>query len=271
MFKSPGHLAFQLGPISVHWYGIIIGAGIVLCYIYALREAKRRGIETKHIDNMAFWVILAGVLGARLYYVLFNLQYFIENPLEILAVWRGGLAIHGALLLGALAYFIYIKIHKIHWLLYADVVMPGVLLAQALGRWGNFFNSEAFGRPTDLFWKLFIPFAKRPQGFETFEYFHPTFLYESLWNLVGFVLLIFLSRKFFPTSYKLQATSSYGIILFAYLMWYSFGRFFIEGLRLDSLYLGQFRAAQVISIILFIIGLVGMIYKLKSKGQSSNV
>lgn len=265
MFSSPGHLAFQLGPISVHWYGIIIGFGIILSYIYALREAKRRGIETKHIDNMAFWLILAGVLGARLYYVLFNFRYFSENPLEIFQIWRGGLAIHGALLLGALAYFIYIKIHKIHWLLYADVVMPGVLLAQALGRWGNFFNSEAFGRPTDLPWKLFIPFAKRPQGFEDFEFFHPTFLYESLWNLIGFVVLVLLARKIFKAD---SSRARYGIILCAYLIWYSFGRFFIEGLRLDSLYLGQFRAAQVLSIILFIIGLVGMIYKAKKASQN---
>lgn len=265
MFKSPGHLVFQIGPVSVHWYGIIIGVGIILSYIYALREAKRRGIETKHIDNMAFWLILAGVLGARLYYVLFNFRYFSENSLEIFQIWRGGLAIHGALLLGALAYFIYIKIHKIHWLLYADVVMPGVLLAQALGRWGNFFNSEAFGRPTDLPWKLFIPFAKRPEGFEDFEFFHPTFLYESIWNLIGFVVLVFLARKIFRAN---SGNSFYGIILCAYLIWYSFGRFFIEGLRLDSLYFGQFRAAQVISIILFVIGLVGMIYKAKKASQN---
>lgn len=265
MFKSPGHLAFQIGPVSVHWYGIIIGAGIVLAYIYALREAKRRGIEIKHIDNMAFWLILAGVLGARLYYVLFNFQYFTENPLEILAVWKGGLAIHGALLGGAAAYFTYIKIHKIHWLKYTDVIMPGVLLAQALGRWGNFFNSEAFGRPTDLPWKLFIPFAKRPQGFEDFEFFHPTFLYESLWDLIGFAVLVFLTRKIFKAD---KGNASYGIILCAYLMWYSFGRFFIEGLRLDSLYFGQFRAAQIVSVILFIIGLVGMIYKAKKASQN---
>ncbi len=265
MFQSPGHLAFQIGSVSVHWYGIIIGAGIILSYIYALREAKRREIEIKHIDNMAFWLILAGVLGARIYYVLFNFQYFSENPAQILQIWKGGLAIHGALLGGAAAYFTYLKIHKIHWLLYADIIMPGVLLAQSLGRWGNFFNSEAFGRPTDLPWKLFIPFAKRPQGFEDFEFFHPTFLYESIWNLIGFIVLVLLARKIFKAD---KGNASYGIILCAYLIWYSFGRYAIEGLRLDSLYLGQFRAAQVISIILFIIGLAGLIYKLKIKVQS---
>ncbi|MBI4994825.1 prolipoprotein diacylglyceryl transferase [Candidatus Peregrinibacteria bacterium] len=268
MFASPGHLAFQIGPVNVHWYGIIIGLGIILSYIYALFEAKRRGLDRKPIDDMAFWVILAGVIGARGYYVLFNLPYFFENPLEIFFLWRGGLAIHGALIGGAAAYFIYIKLKKIHWLLYADVIMPGILLAQALGRWGNFFNSEAFGRPTDLAWKLFIPFAKRPQGFEGFEFFHPTFLYESIWNLIGFIVLVFLSRKLFATSYKLQATSFYGIILFIYFIWYSIGRFFIESLRMDSLYLGPLRAAQVMSIVLFIIGLVGLIYKGKKASQN---
>lgn len=237
----------------------------MLAYFYALREAKRRNIEIKHIDNMAFWVIMTGVLGARLYYVLFNFQYFSENPAQILQIWKGGLAIHGALLGGAAAYFTYIKIHKIHWLIYTDIIMPGVLLAQSLGRWGNFFNSEAFGRPTDLPWKLFIPFAKRPQGFEDFEFFHPTFLYESIWNFIGFVVLVFLARKIFKAN---SGHAPYGIILSIYLMWYSFGRFFVEGLRLDSLYLGSFRAAQIMSVVLFIIGLAGLIYKGKKASQN---
>lgn len=264
MFQSPGHIALQLGPLTIHWYGIIIGLGIVLSFIYALNEAKRRGLDRKHIDNMAFWVILAGVLGARMYFVVFNLSYFLENPGEILAVWKGGLAIHGALLGGAAAYFIYIKLQKIHWLLYADVLMPGVLLAQAFGRWGNFFNSEAFGRPTDLPWKLFIPAGKRPAGFEQFDFFHPTFLYESLWNLLGFIVLVWLSRKI----YKTESKKMYGTILCAYMVWYSFGRFLIESLRMDSFYLGQFRVAQIASIILFIVGLVGLIYKGKNASQN---
>ena len=255
MFQSPGHLAFQIGPISVHWYGIIIGAGIILSYIYALREAKRRDIEIKHIDNMAFWLILAGVLGARLYYVLFNFQYFIENPLEILAIWKGGLAIHGALLGGAFAYTIYALRHKLSWLLYADIIIPGILLAQAIGRWGNFFNNEAFGRPTDLPWKLFIPEQYRPDAYVDFSYFHPTFLYESLWNFAGFILLVFLTRRIFKISTRYS-----GAILFAYLMWYSLGRFFIESLRTDSLYMGQFRAAQIASILLFLAGVIGLIF-----------
>ena len=266
MLQSPGPIALQIGPISIHWYGVIIGAGILLCYWYAMHEAKRRGLSEKPIDDMAFWVILAGVIGARLYYVLFNISYYAANPTEILQIWKGGLAIHGALLFGAAAYFLYCARHKLSAFLYADVIIPGILLAQALGRWGNFFNNEAFGTPTNLSWKLFIPEANRPEGFTDFAYFHPTFLYESLWNLLGFFLLIFLSRKFFPrttlhhTPYKLQATHSSGPILFSYLVFYSFGRFFIESLRTDSLYLGPLRIAQVVSVILFLIGFFGLLF-----------
>lgn len=260
MLRSPGSIALQLGPISIHWYGVLIGAGILLCYWHAMREAKRRGLPKKPIDDMAFWVILAGVIGARLYYALFNLSYYSAHPAEILQIWQGGLAIHGALLFGAAAYFIYCARHKFLPFLYADVIIPGILLAQALGRWGNFFNNEAFGTPTNLPWKLFIPEENRPAGFEDFEYFHPTFLYESLWNLLGFFFLIYLSRKLFPT-YRISHTAfSPGTILFSYLLFYSLGRFFIESLRTDSLYIGPLRTAQVISIILFLAGLFGLLF-----------
>lgn len=251
MFQSPGAIALQLGPLTIHWYGVIIGVGILLCYGYVLLELKRRRMDPKPVDDMAFWLILSGVLGARLYYVIFNASYFWEHPAEILQIWKGGLAIHGALLGGAAAYFFFCFRHKLSWLLYADIMMPGILFAQALGRWGNFFNSEAFGRPTDLPWKLFIPEENRPEQYVDFSYFHPTFLYESLWNLAGFLFLVFLSRRF---------THSHGAIFFSYLLWYSLGRFFIEGLRTDSLYLGPLRTAQVMSLILFLAGLLGLIF-----------
>lgn len=254
MFQSPGSIALQLGPLTIHWYGVIIGIGILLCYGYVVLELKRRRMDIKPIDDMAFWLILSGVLGARLYYVIFNFSYFFQHPAEIFQIWKGGLAIHGALLGGAAAYFFFCFRRKLLLLLYADVIMPGVLFAQALGRWGNFFNNEAFGRPTDLPWKLFIPEANRPQQYIDFSYFHPTFLYESLWNLTGFLFLVFLSRRF---------THSHGVTSFAYLLWYSIGRFFIEGLRTDSLYLGPLRAAQMMSIILFLIGLLGLVRSTK--------
>jgi phosphatidylglycerol:prolipoprotein diacylglycerol transferase len=257
IFQSPGSIALQIGPLSIHWYGILIGIGILLAYWYVSAELKRRKLPEKPVDDMAFWLILSGVIGARLYFVLFNLPYFSAYPLDAFKVWQGGLAIHGAIIGGAAAYFIYIFKHKLNWKLYLDVIMPGVLLAQALGRFGNFFNSEAFGGPTNLPWKLFIPLTNRPIGFENIEYFHPTFLYELLWNLVGFVLLILLARLI---SKKDNFT---GVIFYSYLIWYSVGRFFIEGMRLDSLYLGQFRTAQVVSVILFTFGIIGLIFLYK--------
>lgn len=263
IFQSPGAIALKLGPLSIHWYGILIGAGILLAYWYVATELKRRKLPQKPVDDMALWVILSGVIGARLYFVLFELPYFAAHPLGIFKVWQGGLAIHGAILGGAAAYFIYILKHKIDWRLYADIIMPGVLLAQALGRWGNFFNSEAFGGPTGLPWKLFIPLTNRPAGYEAFSYFHPTFLYESLWNLAGFLLLVHISRTLNPSQGTAQPRKSPGYIFYAYLIWYSFGRFFIESLRLDSLYIGGFRAAQVVSAILFFLGVILLIFSLK--------
>jgi len=260
MFQSPGPIALNLGPLSIHWYGILIGLAIVICYSLIILEAKRRKLDTKHIENMAFWLVLGGVVGARLYFVIFNLDYFIEFPLDIFKTWKGGLAIHGALIGGAAAYFIYVFRSHLKWTLYADLIMPGILLAQGIGRFGNFFNNEAFGTPTDLPWKLFIPVASRPQGFEQFMYFQPTFLYESLWNFLGFALLFVLARKIYPASSNSKHT---GYIFFTYLIWYSIGRFFIEAMRLDSLYLGPLRAAQVASVCLFIFGCLGLLFLLK--------
>lgn len=232
-------------------------------------ELNRRKLPQKPVDDMAFWLILSGVIGARAYFVLFNLPYFSAHPLDIFKVWQGGLAIHGAIIGGAATYFVYIFKHKLNWKLYADVIMPGVLLAQALGRFGNFFNSEAFGGPTNLPWKLFIPLGNRPIGFENIEFYHPTFLYESLWNLVGFGVLVLLARAIYKTKEgdRVQGTGDWGdfagAIFYSYLIWYSIGRFFIEGMRLDSLYLGQFRAAQVVSVILFTFGIIGLIFLYK--------
>lgn len=259
VFQSPGAIAFEVGPLPIRWYGLLIGAGILLCYAYVMGELKRRGLNRRSIEDMAFWVILSGVVGARLYYVGFNWLYFSAHPGEILQIWKGGLAIHGALLGGAAAFFFFVRRARIPWARYADAIIPGVLLAQAIGRWGNFFNSEAFGRPTDLPWKLFIPQASRPAKYVDFSYFHPTFLYESLWNFLGFLFLVFLTRKFNPEP-SIRSPQPSGLIFCAYLMWYSFGRFFIEGLRTDSLYLGPLRVAQLVSAALFLVGLLGLLF-----------
>lgn len=254
MFQSPGSIAFHLGPLSVRWYGLLIALGIVLCFFYIMAELKRRKLNTKPVEDMAFWVILFGILGARIYYVLFNLDYYVANPLDIFAVWKGGLAIHGGLIAGGAAFFVFVFRHKLSWRLYGDIIIPGVILAQGIGRWGNFFNSEAFGRPTNLPWKLFIPVENRPEQYANFEFYHPTFLYESLWDFAGFALLLILSRVLSNNPQKA------GTILFVYLIWYSVGRFFIESLRLDSLYFGPLRTAQISSVILFVVGICGLIF-----------
>ncbi|MBI5412926.1 prolipoprotein diacylglyceryl transferase [Candidatus Peregrinibacteria bacterium] len=257
MFQSPGPILVQIGPLSIHWYGAIIGGGILLCYFYVFAELKRRKIDAKYLDNLVFWTVLSGVIGARLYYVIFSWPYFGQNPSEILQIWKGGLAIHGALIGGALSVIICARRYKFSFWTYADVIAPSLLFAQALGRWGNFFNNEAFGSPTTLPWKLYIPEQFRPEQYIDVAYFHPTFLYESLWDLAGFALLIYLSRKF----------KKPGAVLCAYLMWYSAGRFFVEILRTDSLYFGQFKAAQIASAVLFLVGLFGLVIKKKTATQ----
>ncbi len=249
MFQSPGAIAFTLGPISVHWYGILIVLGIISAYVFALFEAKRRGLAAKIIEDISVWCVIGGVLGARMYYVLFNLSYYLQNPIEVFSVWRGGLAIHGAILGGAAVFFFLMRRHKLNPLQYADTLMPGILLGQAIGRWGNFFNSEAFGGPTDMPWGVFIPTDLRPTDLADFAFFHPTFLYESIWNLIGFGILVWLSRK-----HRIMASP--GAILAIYLIYYSVGRFCIEQLRTDSLWLGPLRAAQVVSVCALIGGIV---------------
>lgn len=275
MFTSPGPIAFTLGPLTIHWYGILIGVGVLLCYGYVLRECKRRGratasvatsgsgLNSKSIDDMAFWVVLAGVLGARIYYIIFEWSRFAVNPWQVFQIWNGGLAIHGALIGGGLAVAYFAWRQKLPWLLYADIMSPGVLLAQAIGRWGNFFNSEAFGAPTSLPWKLFIPESNRPSGYGEFAYYHPTFLYESLWNFTGFVILICLARQ-------KEIAARRGMTFFAYIAWYSFGRFFIEGLRMDSLYLGSLRVAQIVSAVSFFLAICLIFWRKKSSMKDTH-
>jgi len=268
MFTSPGSVAFSIGSFAVHWYGILIAAGIFAAYSIAVKEAKRRGMDEEAIADSTFWVIIFGVLGARMYYVIFNWSIYSDNLGSLFAVWQGGLAIHGAMIGGVLAFIFYMKSKKLSWLSYVDLLIPGLILAQALGRWGNFFNSEAFGAPTDLPWGLNIHLAFRPPGFEEFTTFHPTFLYESMWNLLVFGLLVYLSRRWFSDKTKNNKMPP-GSILASYAIAYSIGRFFIEGLRMDSLYLGEFRVAQLISIVLILGGIAFFINASRSGRASS--
>ncbi len=252
-FASPGPILVEIGPLTIRWYGLLIASAVLIGVSLSQYLAKRRHINPDLLGDLAIWLVVGAIPAARLYYVLFEWQSYAQNPGRIIAIWEGGIAIHGAILGGIVVALIFARIKKISFWQLADLVAPSLILGQAIGRWGNFFNSEAFGGPTDLPWKLYIPPERRPQGLVEFEYFHPTFLYESLWDLAVFALLLTL---FFRSLHGLRL--KVGTIFLVYLIAYSLGRFWIEGLRTDSLMLGPLRIAQVVSLVGIGLGLVGL-------------
>ncbi len=239
-------VAFNLGPIPVHWYGLIIGSAIFLALYLTMREAKRLDINPDYFVDLVMYGVPAAIIGARLYYVIFRWEYYGQHPGEIIAVWQGGLAIHGGLIGALLVGFLYARRNKLSYWLLADIAAPSILLGQAIGRWGNFINQEAHGGPIteNTRWIIdllpgWIAEQMNIQG----VYYHPTFLYESLWSITGVILLMFWLRR--------QPWVRRGEVFLSYFIWYSIGRFFIEGLRTDSLMLTEsLRVAQVISIVI---------------------
>jgi len=253
--SSPGAIAFQLGPIVIRWYGILVTTGIIVGLLLAHRQARREGLPAEDADNIvsiAQWAILAGLVGARLWWVAFNWDYYGQYPKKIIAVWEGGLALHGGLIVGPLVGVFLAPGRGLPVLRGLDIAAPRVAIGQAIGRWGNFFNEEAFGRPTDLPWKLYISPPHRPLGYGQFEYFHPTFLYESLWDLAVFLALVWWLRP--------RVHERPGALFFCYLGLYSVGRFAIEALRLDSFWLGPLRVEQVVSVIGVVIAIIGLLW-----------
>ena len=255
-FTSPGPILFQLGPVAIRWYGLLIASAVLIGVSLSQYLAKRRGVDPNLLGDLAIWLVLAAIPCARLYYVAFEWQTYAQRPEEILAIWRGGIAIHGAVMGGAIAAAIFARLNRLSFWQLADLVAPSLILGQAIGRWGNFFNSEAFGSPTDLPWKLFIPPANRPLTYRGYEYFHPTFLYESLWNLMLFGALITLFHRGLKGKPKLKL----GTISLLYIAGYSMGRIWIEGLRTDSLMLGSVRIAQGVSLAGIVLGLAGLVW-----------
>lgn len=241
-------VAFEIGPIAVHWYGIIMASAIFLGLILALKESKRKNLAPDFFLDLIIFAIPSSIIGARIYYVIFQWNYYSQHPQDIIAIWEGGLAIHGALIGATLTAIIFTKIKKINFWKTADIAAPSLILGQAIGRWGNFINQEAYGYKTNLPWAMYIDGAYR----------HPTFLYESLWDLSVFIFLLWLRKR-----KKIKT----GEIFLSYIIAYSLGRFFIEAFRTDSLMLGPLRVAQVISILL-IITAGGLIYwrRTKTKG-----
>ena len=286
LLRSPGSQLVNLGFFSIKWYGLLIALSIILGLNLSKKLARYRGIDPHLVSEILPSLILSSIIGARIYYVIFEYRQFSGDnfftPIKIfniylnipssLAIWEGGIAIHGALLGGFLSIYLFCKSKKIPLKIFLDLLMPSVILGQAIGRWGNFFNNEAFGIPTNLPWKVFIPLSNRPIIFSNSQFFHPTFLYESLWNLLIFILLIYVFNKQNKDNSILP-----GLITCLYLITYSFGRFWIEGLRIDSLCLGGYppycegglRIAQFISIFLFSSGLIWL-YFLKFKFNKAN-
>lgn len=229
-------IALQIGSITIRWYGLLIASGIALGFFLTYQEVRRQHLDPDILANILLLILPFGIIGARLYYVACNMDYYGEHLGQIFQIWRGGLAIHGGIIAAVLVGIIYAHSKKLDFLRWADLLMPAVSLAQAIGRWGNFFNQEAYGYPTTLPWAMYIDGAYR----------HPTFLYESIWDIVVFFILWKLLRR----EHKI------GSVFASYLVLYSIGRFFIETLRTDSLMFGPFRAAMVISGVGVIVGVI---------------
>ena len=251
-------VALDLGFIKIYWYSITMLLGVLSGLLIAYIEIKRKKLDIKSFENMAFYAIIFGFLGARLYYVLFNLNYYLANPIEIIEVWNGGLAIHGGIIGACLAIYVYCKKHTISFMEMIDICTPALLIGQVIGRWGNFFNSEAHG---GIVTREFLEGLHLPEfiinGMHiNGVYYHPTFLYESLLNLICFIVLLILRKN-----KKIHV----GFITGIYFIWYGVVRFFIESLRTDSLMLGSFRMAQVISIVLIIVGVLLLIFSKKKR------
>ena len=231
---NPGRV-LSLGPLTIHYYGLIIGLGLMLAVIYGIRRAKHFGLKEDDILDGVLCVTPFAILCARAYYCVFSWQEFAGDPISVLYIWNGGLAIYGGVIGAVVGVAVFCKVKKIRLPALLDLVLLGFLIGQSIGRWGNFFNREAFGASTESFLRMGL-FNMRT---EAFEYYHPTFLYESLWNLAGFLLLHFLSKK---RRYD-------GQIALGYVAWYGLGRALIEGLRMDSLYLGPFRVSQLLAAV----------------------
>jgi phosphatidylglycerol---prolipoprotein diacylglyceryl transferase len=251
-FQSPGPVIFEIGPIVVRWYGLLIASAVLIGVTLSQYLAKRRGINPDLLGDLAIWLVIAAIPCARLYYVLFEWQEYSQRPGDIFAIWKGGIAIHGAIIGGTIATIIFARLNRISFWQLLDLVAPSLILGQAIGRWGNFFNSEAFGKPTDLPWKLYIAPRYRPLDLLNFDYFHPTFLYESLWNLGVFALLLTLFFWGLQNYGRLKT----GTLAAVYLIAYSLGRVWIEWLRTDSLMLGPLKIAQIISLSAIALGLL---------------
>lgn len=249
----------HIGNFILHFYGILIMLGAIGAAFLTERQAKRRGFNPDLIWDMLPWLLIAGIIGARLWHIFTpppsmvargeTTMWYLTHPLDAIAIWRGGLGIPGAVIGGAIALAIYAYKKKLNFLTWIDMIAPGLALAQAVGRWGNFFNQELYGRPSNLPWAIYIDPAHRLPGYENIAYYQPTFLYECLWNLANMGFLLWIGRRF---ANRLKN----GDIFLMYIMFYGVGRFLVEFLRLDSSQVGGINFNQTVMIVLAILAAV---------------
>jgi len=254
----------DLGIFKIYWYSITMLTAILVGSFLFYKEAKRQKLKSEFLDNLVFYAIICGISGARLYYVLFNLSYYLKNPIEIIEVWNGGLAIHGAIIGGGIWIVYYCMKNKINPLRILDITAISVIIAQAIGRWGNFFNGEAHGVITTkkALENMFIPNFIIDGMYINGNYYIPTFYMEFLWNVLGFIILLIVRKKIKPKT---------GILTGIYFMWYSFARFFIEGMRTDSLMIGNFRVSQILAILFAISFICIYVWNSVLKNKMSNL
>ena len=248
------HTFVSIGPISIQWYAIVILIGACFAYLLGQYRFKQLGYDKDILSDYFFALLFIGILGARIWYVIFTFnELYVNQPMEIFAVWHGGLAIQGGIFAGLIFSYYFFKKRNIPFLVAGDAIMPGVLIAQACGRWGNFFNQEAFGSEVSFAFlkSLHLPQFIIDHMYIQGAYHHPTFLYESIGNIIVFLIIIFIIKKF---------QEHIGIQFFSYFVGYGIVRFFVEGLRTDSLMLGPIRMAQLVSIAFLIVGIIGIVY-----------
>ncbi|MFS0688722.1 prolipoprotein diacylglyceryl transferase [Sporosarcina sp. 179-K 8C2 HS] len=245
--------AFSIGPIDIRWYGILITTGIILAFIVVQKEMVKRGMHPDFLTDLLIWAVPISIISARIYYVIFSWESYKDNPIDVIKIWEGGIAIHGALIGAFLTTYFYTKRRGISFWKVVDIAVPGILIGQIIGRWGNFINQEAHGGPVSqkFLETTWIPDWIMNQMTINGVTYHPTFLYESLWNVVGLIIILLLRKV------RLKR----GEMFFFYLTWYSIGRFFIEGMRTDSLYGGDLRAAQIVSIIAILFSVTMFIWR----------
>lgn len=259
-FPSPG-IFLSLWGINIHLYAICIATAAIFAYLLGQYRFKKLGYDSEILSDYFFGLLFLGIIGARVWYVIFMWQDYVNNPIEIIMINHGGLAIQGGIFVGLIYSYFYFKKKNIPFLQAGDAILPGVLVAQAIGRWGNFFNQEAHGGITSLehLKSLHIPDFIIQGMYIDGSYYIPTFLYESVLNIIGFLLIILLVRRI---------QKKQGLQFFCYFIWYGIVRFFVEGMRTDSLYFMGLRTAQLISIVFVIVGIVGIIY-IKYKGEDA--